>query len=187
MFSRWASQAPSKPSALESAIPIWGSIREADYHFYHGHYGLAFFHAFMTGVDVVAVGGLAKSAGKLAVKGGASAWAKIEARQAAARVGRPLWTSTPARTAIQNAYKHFLDHGADFGARNALDYARKAHRFLHNPPPFTQTIIRGTGPRAGDVLRYNPVTGTFGVMDAAGAPRTMFKPVEGIQYWYRQL
>jgi pyocin large subunit-like protein len=28
----------------------------------------------------------------------------------------------------------------------------------------------------GDIVRYNPITDAFGVMDAAGAPRTFFKP-----------
>ena len=57
-----------------------------------------------------------------------------------------------------------------------------AKNFLHNPPSGTLTKIRGNG----DVLRYNPSSNTFGVMDANGIPKTMFKPKDGMQYWLNQ-
>ena len=38
----------------------------------------------------------------------------------------------------------------------------------------------------GDILKYHPSTNTFGIMDASGVPRTMFKPAEGMQYWLIQ-
>src|SRR5262245_25491896 len=100
-----------------------------------------------------------------------------------------MWTATKTKTAAQNAFKHFKDHGADFGAKNALDYVRQAQNFLRNPPAGTLTRIRPNK----DVVRYNPVTNTFGVMAPSGLPRTFFKPdpaVHGfptnLDYFYAQ-
>jgi filamentous hemagglutinin len=83
-----------------------------------------------------------------------------------------MWTATWNRTPAQNAFKHFKDHGADFGATNALDYVRQAQDFLRNPPAGTLTKIRPKG----DVVRYNPFTNTFGVRAPNGEPRTFYKP-----------
>jgi filamentous hemagglutinin len=83
-----------------------------------------------------------------------------------------MWTATKTKSPAQNALRHFKDHGGDFGAKNALDYVRQAHRFLLNPPAGTLTRIRGNG----DIVRYNPVTNTFGVLAPQGVPRTFFKP-----------
>ena len=38
------------------------------------------------------------------------------------------WVGYPS-----NAFRHFKDHGADFGAKNAVDYVHEAQDFLHNP------------------------------------------------------
>ncbi|MFI0416546.1 MAG: RHS repeat-associated core domain-containing protein, partial [Candidatus Thiodiazotropha sp.] len=84
----------------------------------------------------------------------------------------PLWTTTKNKSAAQNAYRHFKDHGAEFGAKNAVDYAKQAQQFLRNPPKGTLSRTRANG----DIVRYHPKTNTFGVMDKTGAPRTMFKP-----------
>ena len=84
-----------------------------------------------------------------------------------------IWTSTKAETAVENAFRHFGDHGADFCVKNAADYVKQARNFLHNPPPGTLTKIRQSN---GDIIRYNPKSNTFGIMDAKGAPRTFYKP-----------
>jgi pyocin large subunit-like protein len=83
-----------------------------------------------------------------------------------------MWTATKQRTPTQNAFRHFKDHGADFAAKNAIDYVRQANEFMHNPPPGTLTRFRPNG----DVIRYDPITSSFGVMTANGLPRTFFKP-----------
>jgi hypothetical protein len=88
----------------------------------------------------------------------------------------PLWTQTKNKTAVQNAWRHYVDHGADFGAQNAIDYVKKAKDFLNNPPPGTLTKVRVGGLKDGDVLRYHPATNTFGIMDKNGVPRTFYKP-----------
>lgn len=84
-----------------------------------------------------------------------------------------LWTSTRNSTRMQNAFRHFQSHGAEFGVQNSLDYVRRAQSFLWTPPAGTLTRVRQSN---GDVVRYHPPTNTFGVMDANGTPRTMFKP-----------
>jgi filamentous hemagglutinin len=83
-----------------------------------------------------------------------------------------MWTATKNKTAAQNAFRHFKDHGAEFGVKNALDYVRQARAFLQNPPTGTLSRVRPNG----DVVRYNPATNTFGVLGPNGAPRTFFKP-----------
>jgi hypothetical protein len=87
--------------------------------------------------------------------------------------GGTLWTSTNSSTSAQNAFSHFGAHGADFpSASNALQYVDEAQTFLRTPPSGTLTTIRTNG----DIVRYNPTTNNFGVMDAASNPRTFFKP-----------
>ena len=93
-----------------------------------------------------------------------------------------LWTETKKLSPVQNAYNHFIKHGSDFGAKNALDYVRQAQSFLRNPPAGTLTKVRPNG----DILRYHPATNTFGVLGPNGAPRTFFKPAAGINYWNLQ-
>jgi RHS repeat-associated protein len=84
----------------------------------------------------------------------------------------PFWTSTKNKTPVENAYRHFKDHGAEFGSKNSVDYVKSTQEFLRNPPAGTLSKTRANG----DIIRYHPNTNTFGVIDAAGAPRTMFKP-----------
>jgi hypothetical protein len=38
----------------------------------------------------------------------------------------------------------------------------------------------------GERLFYSPSTNTFGVADANGAPKTLFRPTDGIDYWRDQ-
>jgi pyocin large subunit-like protein len=44
-----------------------------------------------------------------------------------------MWTSNQSKSVVENAFGHFKDHGADFGAKNVVDYVRKAQDFLHSP------------------------------------------------------
>jgi len=83
-----------------------------------------------------------------------------------------FWTSTRSQTPVQNAFRHFKDHGKEFGSQNAVQYAKSAKQFLQSPPSGTLSRTRPNG----DVVRYDPASNTFGVMDASGTPRTMFKP-----------
>ncbi|WP_157732596.1 polymorphic toxin-type HINT domain-containing protein [Cellulomonas sp. PSBB021] len=89
------------------------------------------------------------------------------------RISSPLWTAGKSDSAPANALRHFNDHGADFpGINNSLEYVADAQSFLRSPPSGTLTRLRTNG----DVVRYNPGSNTFGVMDSSGAPRTYFRP-----------
>jgi pyocin large subunit-like protein len=90
----------------------------------------------------------------------------------AAKKSRSIWTSTKFKNGVENAFGHFTKHGADFEAKNALDYVRQAEDFLHNPPAGALSKTRANG----DVVRFDPATDAFGVMDKAGSPRTFYKP-----------
>lgn len=83
-----------------------------------------------------------------------------------------LWTSTRFASVAGNAYRHFKDHGTDFGAINSVDYVKKTKAFLTNPPEGTLTRTKANG----DVVLYHPGSNTFAIMDKRGTPRTMYKP-----------
>ena len=59
---------------------------------------------------------------------------------------------------------------------------QKAHAFIANPPPGTETVRRANG----DTLFYQASTNTFLVATSDGTPRTMFKPDDGPAYWDQQ-
>lgn len=95
----------------------------------------------------------------------------------------PLWSSTPQMSAEENAEHHWRKHGAEFPElKSAADYEAAAHAFVSHPPPGTLTKQE----RGGDTLFYNPASNTFAVRRRDGAPRTMFKPDNGMSYWNRQ-
>lgn len=86
-------------------------------------------------------------------------------------------------SSVKNAFKHWKDHEKEFPEFiNAKQYIEGAKNFMHNSPAGTLMITRANG----DILKYHPGTNTFGVMDASGVPRTMFRPTNGMEYWLRQ-
>lgn len=96
---------------------------------------------------------------------------------------KKLWSATNSLSGVRNAYKHWMKHSKDFPQfKNAKQYVEGAKDFLHNPPKGTFTKVRNNG----DILRYNPFTNTFGVMNNNGIPKTLFKPARGIEYWFNQ-
>lgn len=79
--------------------------------------------------------------------------------------------------------RHFRDHGADLGARNADEYAGMASDFLQR----SQREGLPTKVDADGVIRtYDRSTNTFGAYNADGTTRTFFKPRDGERYWARQ-
>jgi filamentous hemagglutinin len=86
-------------------------------------------------------------------------------------------------SSVKNAFGHWKKHGAEFPEfLNAKQYVEGAKNFMHNSPAGTLMKTRANG----DILKYHPGTNTFGVMDASGVPRTMFRPTEGLKYWLGQ-
>ncbi|MEW6120403.1 MAG: RHS repeat-associated core domain-containing protein [Pseudomonadota bacterium] len=105
-----------------------------------------------------------------------------EGAQKAAK-SESLWSTTKSKSAVENAFGHWSKHKSEFPElQNAKQYAERAKDFLTNPPKGTLTKTNSRG----DTLRYDPGTNTFGVLGKDGAPRTMFRPKEGMGYWNRQ-
>ncbi len=97
--------------------------------------------------------------------------------------GRPLWSSNRRYSAVENADYHFRRNGRDFDADTVDAYVAKAHDFIRKPPRGTLTLTRANGDR----LLYDPSDNVFAVATREGAPRTMFKPDDGMAYWERQI
>jgi filamentous hemagglutinin len=124
--------------------------------------------------------GLSSASGRF-LQAAASSTGEAAAAGVAART--PLWTSTKSKTAVENAFSHWQRHGAEFPEfQNAKQYVEGAKDFFRNPPSGTLTKVRPNG----DKLFYNPANNSFGVQTANGAPRTMFRPTDGINYWNKQ-
>lgn len=95
----------------------------------------------------------------------------------------PVWSSTRSLSARGNAEAHWAKHREEFPEyRSADEYIAGARAFFGKPPPGTLTKVRPNGDR----LFYNPRSNTFGVQARDGAPRTMFRPTAGMEYWNRQ-
>ena len=96
--------------------------------------------------------------------------------------GKPMWSASRRYSAEENAQRAFSRNGRAFGADNVDEFVEKAHDFVQSPPRGTLTLTRANG----DVLLYDPRANVFAVRSKAGAPRTMFKPDEGMAYWEEQ-
>jgi pyocin large subunit-like protein len=96
--------------------------------------------------------------------------------------GVPMWSASRKHSAQDNAEYAFRKNGQAFGAHDVDDFVKKAHAFVDHPPKGTLTLTRANG----DTLFYDPKGNVFAVATKAGAPRTMFKPQEGMAYWDEQ-
>lgn len=94
----------------------------------------------------------------------------------------PLWSSNRKYSADDNAHYHFKKHGQQFGVRDYETYVALSHGFVHQPPKGTETLRRNNG----DTLYYNAALNIFAVTTKDGAPRTLFRPDNGAQYWQKQ-
>jgi hypothetical protein len=87
--------------------------------------------------------------------------------------------------------RHFADHGADFGATSADDYASRASQFLQR----SQAESLPTKVDHNGVIRtYDPATSEFGSFNASGTTRTYFAPDPAVHgyatnwdYWLSQV
>ena len=108
---------------------------------------------------------------------------EVEPDAPAPRVdGRPMWSSNAKYSAQENATYHFERDGAEFGAATLDAFVRQAHAFVNEPPKGALTLTRANGDR----LVYDPDANVFAVATKEGAPRTMFKPDDGMAYWEKQ-
>ena len=96
--------------------------------------------------------------------------------------GTPMWAANRRLTAQEAAERQFKRNGKDFGATTVAQYVDEAHDFVASPPKGTLRHTRSNG----DKLFYDPKGNVFAVATKDGAPRTMFKPDEGMAYWEKQ-
>lgn len=83
-------------------------------------------------------------------------------------------SSNSAKFADQSRLEaHYRNHGSDFGAKSASDYETMANNFLTSPKP--NGVLEKTRAN-GDILRFDPATGDFGVVTNGGIIRTYYKP-----------
>jgi filamentous hemagglutinin len=94
----------------------------------------------------------------------------------------PIWSATKNLSAEENAAAHAAKHAGEFPELAPGEYTSAARKFVSDPPSGALTKVRPNG----DTLIYDPATNTFGVRAANGAPRTMFRPTDGVNYWNRQ-
>lgn len=66
---------------------------------------------------------------------------------------------------------HFNKHGADFGATSEEMYQQQATDFLSGTSDDSAMQLTHTN---GDVVRWNPSTGEFGVLSSTGTIRTYY-------------
>jgi len=94
-----------------------------------------------------------------------------------------IWSATKKLSGVENAFEHWGNHGDEFPEYgNAKQYVEGAHEFFSNSPEGTLMKSRENG----DTLFYHPESNTFGVTNSNGVPRTMFRPIEGMDYWLKQ-
>ena len=96
--------------------------------------------------------------------------------------GTPMWAANRRLTADEAAERQFKRNGKDFGATTVAQYVDKTHEFVGRPPKGTLRHTRSNG----DKLLYDPKGNVFAVATKDGAPRTMFKPEDGMAYWEKQ-
>lgn len=96
--------------------------------------------------------------------------------------GKPIWSASRRFSAQENAQRAFARNGEAFGADDLDEFVGMAHRFVEHPPKGALTLVRSNG----DKLFYDPKGNVFAVASKAGAPRTMFKPDDGMAYWEQQ-
>ena len=107
----------------------------------------------------------------------------VRASDATNSADSSFWSSTGSKTAVENAYGHWDKHMSEFPEyQNSVQYVQGAQDFVSNPPAGTLVKTRPNG----DTLLYNPSSNTFAVKTINGAPRTMFRPQDGMSYWNKQ-
>jgi pyocin large subunit-like protein len=96
--------------------------------------------------------------------------------------GKPMWAPSKRFSAEEGAQRQFERDGQAFDTKTLDQFVKKAHAFVGHPPKGTLTLTR----KNGDILFYDPKGNIFAVSNKEGAPRTMFKPDDGMAYWEKQ-
>lgn len=124
---------------------------------------------------VRAVSKVAKTFPKVrSIRSGLEKYKNVKKAQAATKdIGKQIWTPGRVRSNPKNALGHFKKHQSEFpDCKNAKEYVEKAQNFMGDPPTGTYTKVRPNG----DIIRFNPKTDEFGIMEKDGTLKTFFKP-----------
>jgi pyocin large subunit-like protein len=82
--------------------------------------------------------------------------------------------STNGFESLEQLRSHFRKHGSDFGASNRDEYEEMADSFLSGEKP--EAVYECVN-ACGAILRYDPSSEAFGVLDEQSIIRTYFKPI----------
>ena len=93
-----------------------------------------------------------------------------------------MWSDNRRHSAAENAQYQFEHHGEELDAKSLDAFLTKTHAFVDSPPSTTLKLVRANG----DQLMFDPKSGLFAVARKDGAPRTVFKPRDGMAYWQAQ-
>jgi len=86
----------------------------------------------------------------------------------------------------QKLLDHFQKHGAEFGARSADEYLKKARAFIARSADNPQVLTHIT--KEGKLYLYDPSTNEFAALSSDGKHLlTYFKPKKRMEYWRKQL
>ncbi|MEO6339224.1 MAG: hypothetical protein ABIO39_04210, partial [Caulobacteraceae bacterium] len=107
---------------------------------------------------------------------------KTRAEAAPLFEGKPMWSDNRRHSAAENAQYQFEHHGEELGTKSLDAFLTKTHAFVDTPPSTTLKLVRANG----DQLMFDPKSGLFAVARKDGAPRTVFKPQDGMAYWRAQ-
>jgi len=95
-----------------------------------------------------------------------------------------IWSSTNTKTSVENALDHWNTHKNEFKELdNAKQYVDKARNFFEEKSDDILEYSR----KNGELIKYNKITKEFGAFLEDGTPKTLFKPENGIEYWYKQI
>ena len=115
---------------------------------------------------------------------GETAVASENASGMATRIGapsKPIWSKTKDLSSAQNALKHWRDHGKQFeGIQNSKQYVENVWKFRDRTDVLIK--VRANGER----VLYDHPNNTFGVFTREGVPKTMFKPIDRMEYFKNQ-
>jgi hypothetical protein len=135
--------------------------------------------------DVASANAPQRSYGSDRAGGGDDNAPKVDHRKdevAKADDGKPMWAPSKRFSAEEGAQRQFERDGDALGTKTLDQFVKKAHAFVGHPPKGTLTLTR----KNGDILFYDPKDNIFAVSNKEGAPRTMFKPDDGMAYWEKQ-
>ena len=181
------------PGKAASNIPFYGSGRNFVNEAQHGNFGGTLFYGAMFATDFGSLKSGFRAATSMATGAIRWAWRWGVRKFGPASSTRLIGGATRGAAQWGNPKtlaRHFRDHGADFGARNADEYAGLADNF------FGQAQRGGLPTKIGPdgtIRAYDPATNTFGSFHPDGTTKTFFKPdpsVHGyptnLDYWNAQ-